>query len=169
MLGHYYVDHYGLDVRGIRYPGVISSEAPPGGGTTDYAVEIFHAAVRDGHYTCFVSEDTVLPMIYMPDCIQAAIDLMQADASRLKNRTDFNISPMSFSAGQLAEEIRKHRSDFECTFETRHRQAIAATWPRGLDDTAAREQWDWQPQYGLAEMTADMLERLTKRQTRESL
>jgi nucleoside-diphosphate-sugar epimerase len=167
LLGSYYVDHYGLDIRGIRYPGVISSEAPPGGGTTDYAVEIFYAAVRDRRYTCFVSAETALPMIYMPDCIRAAIDLMCADASRLIHRTDFNISPMSFSAGQLADEIRRHLPDFECTFEPDHRQAIADSWPRDLDDSAARNEWDWKPEFGLSEMTADMLDKLAARINRE--
>jgi nucleoside-diphosphate-sugar epimerase len=117
LLCDYYVEHYGLDVRGLRYPGVISSEALPGGGTTDYAVAIFYEALRSGRYTCFVREDTVLPMIYMPDCIAAAIQLMDADNSRLEHHNAFNLAAMSFSAGELAAEIRKHIPNFQCEFE----------------------------------------------------
>ncbi len=164
LLCDYYVHHYGLDVRGVRYPGVISSDTPPGGGTTDYAVEIFYEAIKHGQYTCFVREDTVLPMIYMPDTIEAALNLMDADLSRLQHHNGFNVTAMSFSAGQLAEEIKKHLPQFECRFEPDRRQAIADSWPRDLDDTQARQQWDWRPRYGLAEMTADMLEKLTARQ-----
>lgn len=164
LLCDYYVSHYDLDVRGVRYPGVISSDAPPGGGTTDYAVEIFYAAISQGHYTCFVREDTVLPMIYMPDCIQAAIALMEVDRQRLRHHNGFNLAAMSFSAGQLAAEIKKHIPDFECCYEPDHRQAIADSWPQDLDDTASREEWGWQPQFGLAEMTVDMLQKLTARQ-----
>jgi len=164
LLCDYYVDHYGLDVRGVRYPGVISSDTPPGGGTTDYAVEIFYAALTQARYTCFVRADTVLPMIYMPDCIHAAIGLMQADRSRLQHHNGFNVSAMSFSAGELAAEIKKHIPRFECRFEPDERQKIADSWPRDLDDTAARDEWGWQPTYGLAEMTADMLEKLKTRQ-----
>ena len=164
LLSDYYVDRYGLDVRGVRYPGVISSDTLPGGGTTDYAVAIFYEAIKKGSYTCFVREDTVLPMIYMPDCIQAAVGIMNtADPSRLKHHNGFNVAAMSFSAGELAEEIKKHIPNFECRFEPDERQAIADSWPQSLDDSAAREQWDWQPKYGLAEMTVDMLDKLAKR------
>ena len=163
LLSDYYVAHYRLDVRGVRYPGVISSDTPPGGGTTDYAVEIFYAAIKEGCYTCFVREDTVLPMIYMPDCIEAAIALMNADLSQLRHHNGFNLASMSFSAGELAAEIKKHVANFECRYEPDERQAIADSWPQDLDDTAAREQWGWQPKYGLPEMTVDMLERLTAR------
>ena len=169
LLCDYYVAHYDLDVRGVRYPGVISSDSPPGGGTTDYAVEIFYAAIKDCHYNCFVKEDTVLPMIYMPDCIQAAIALMQADRSRLRHHNGFNVAAMSFSAGELAAEIKKHVSQFECEFEPDERQAIADSWPQDLDDSSAREEWGWQPQYGLAEMTVDMLDKLTARHARGTL
>ncbi len=160
LLCDYYVNRYDLDVRSVRYPGVISSDALPGGGTTDYAVAIFYDAIKHGHYTCFVREDTVLPMIYMPDCIQAAVDLMNADGSHLKHRNGFNLAAMSFSAGQLAAEIKKHIPEFECRFEPDQRQKIADSWPQSLDDSAAREQWGWQPKYGLQEMTTDMLDRL---------
>ncbi len=166
LLCDYYVHRYGLDVRGVRYPGVISSDTLPGGGTTDYAVEIFYEAIRQGHYTCFVREDTVLPMIYMPDCILAATRLMEADLSRLQHHNGFNVSAMSFSAGELAAEIRKYIPEFACRFEPDQRQAIADSWPRSLDDSAARAEWDWQPAFGLAGMTVDMLEKL---RTREQL
>jgi nucleoside-diphosphate-sugar epimerase len=163
LLCDYYVEHYGLDVRGLRYPGVISSEALPGGGTTDYAVAIFYEALRSGRYTCFVREDTVLPMIYMPDCIAAAIQLMDADNSRLEHHNAFNLAAMSFSAGELAAEIRKHIPNFQCEFVPDERQQYADSWPRSIDDSAARREWDWKPEYDLARMTADMLERLGKR------
>ena len=164
LLCDYYVHRYGLDVRGVRYPGVISSEVQPGGGTTDYAVAIFYHAIEQGHYKCFVREDTVLPMIYMPDCIQAAVDLMAVDSSRLRHHNGFNVAAMSFSAGELAAEIRKHLPNFECRFEPDSRQAIADSWPQDLDDTESRQQWGWNPKYGLAEMTVDMLDKLTARQ-----
>ncbi len=163
LLCDYYCKRFGLDVRGVRYPGVISSEGPPGGGTTDYAVEMFHAALDVGRYKAFVRDDCVLPMIYMPDCLAAAIDLMSADATRLVHRNSFNIAAMSFSAGQLAEEIRKHIPEFVCEFEPDARQAIADTWPRSIEDSSARAEWGWRPHYDLARMTVHMLERLRAR------
>lgn len=163
LLGAYYVRRYGLDVRGVRYPGIISSETLPGGGTTDYAVAIFYEAVARRRYTCFVREDTVLPMMYMPDCIRATIALMEADGCALRHPTEYNLAGMSFSAGELAAEIRKHLPDFVCEFAPDHRQAIADSWPRSIDDSAAREDWGWRPQYDLAGMTADMLRILTRR------
>jgi nucleoside-diphosphate-sugar epimerase len=164
LLGDYYFHKYGLDVRGVRYPGVISSAAPPGGGTTDYAVEIFYAALTTGLYTCFLREDTVLPMIYMPDCIRAALALMEADLDKLRHHNGFNLQAMSFSAGEVAAEIAKHLPEFECSFRPDHRQSIADSWPRSLDDSAARTEWGWQPQYDLSSMTVDMLEKLRGRQ-----
>ena len=163
LLCDYYVQKYGLDVRGVRYPGIISNETLPGGGTTDYAVAIYYDAIKHGKYACFVREDTVLPMMYMPDCIKCTIDLMEADFSRLHHHADFNVAAMSFSAGELAAEIKKHIPDFTVTYEPDFRQAIADSWPRSLDDSAAREEWDWQPAYDLAAMTVDMLETLGKR------
>jgi nucleoside-diphosphate-sugar epimerase len=163
LLCDYYFHRFGVDVRGVRYPGIISSETPPGGGTTDYAVHIFYEAIKHKHYTCFVRQDTVLPMMYMPDCIKGTIDLMEADHSRLKHHADFNLAAMSFSAGELAAEIKKHIPEFTVEYEPDYRQAIADSWPRSLDDSAAREEWDWQPSYDLAAMTADMLEKLGKR------
>ena len=163
MLGAYYHQRYGLDVRGIRYPGVISSETPPGGGTTDYAVEIFYEAIRHGRYTCFVREDTVLPMIYMPDCIRATLMLMEADASQLKHAAEYNLAALTFSAGELAAEIRKHQPHFEIEYKPDFRQQIADSWPRTIDDSAAREEWGWRPKYGLSTMVEDMLEKLSAR------
>ncbi len=163
LLGAYYRRRFGVDVRGIRYPGVISSEALPGGGTTDYAVEIFYEAIRHKRYTCFVREDTVLPMIYMPDCIRATLMLMDADGSRLEHATEYNLAALSFSAGELAAEIRKHIPDFVCEYRPDFRQQIADSWPRTIDDSAAREEWGWSPQYDLAAMVEDMLAKLTPR------
>ncbi len=163
LLCNYYFRRFGLDVRGVRYPGIISSETLPGGGTTDYAVEIFYEAIKHQKYTCFVREDTVLPMMYMPDCIKGAIDLMEADLSRLKHHADFNLAAISFSAGELAAEIRKHIPEFTCEYRPDFRQEIADSWPRTIDDSAAREEWGWEPGYDLAAMTTDMLEKLGKR------
>lgn len=163
LLGDYYFKRFGLDVRGIRYPGIISSETLPGGGTTDYAVEIFYEAIRNKNYICFVKKDTVLPMMYMPDCIKGTIDLMEADISKLKHHCDFNMTSMSFSAGELADEIKKHIPEFKCKFKPDFRQDIADTWPKSIDDCAARKEWDWNPSYDLASMTKDMLEKLSKR------
>ena len=167
LLGEYYVQKYGVDVRGVRYPGIISSETPPGGGTTDYAVEMFYYAVKGEKYTCFVREDIVLPMMYMPDCLKATIQLMEADFSRLKHHTNFNVSGMSFSAKELEEEIKKYRPDFECEYKPDFRQKIAETWPRTIDDSCARQEWGWKPDYDLEKMVKDMLERLEKRLSRE--
>ena len=163
LLGDYYFNKYGVDVRGVRFPGVISNVTPPGGGTTDYAVEIFYEAIKRGRYACFVEERTILPMIYMPDCLKATLDIMDADISRLKHHTDFNISGVSFSAGELASEIRKHIPDFEVSYAPDYRQEIADTWPRSVDDSAAREEWGWEPQYDLESMTSDMLDCLRSR------
>lgn len=163
LLGEYYVSKYGLDVRGLRYPGIISSETPPGGGTTDYAVEMFYAAVKNKKYTCFVREDTKLPMMYMPDCIKATIDLMHADRSKLKHHCDFNVSAMSFTAGELANCIKKYIPDFQIEYKPDYRQEIADSWPQTIDDSYAREEWNWCPHYGLDSMTYDMIEKIKKK------
>jgi nucleoside-diphosphate-sugar epimerase len=163
LLGEYYFDKFGLDVRGVRYPGIISSETLPGGGTTDYAVEIFYEAIKHKHYTCFLREETVLPMMYMPDCIKATIDLMNADISNLKHHADFNLAAMSFSPRELADEIRKHIPEFTIDYEPDSRQTIADSWPKTIDDSSARKEWEWKPDYDLATMTADMLEKLLSR------
>ena len=159
----YYFQRFGLDVRGVRYPGIISSETLPGGGTTDYAVEIFYEAIKHKRYTCFVREDTILPMMYMPDCIRATIMLMEADLSQLKHHADFNLAGLSFSAGELAAEIKEHIPEFICEYKPDFRQEIADSWPRTIDDSTAREEWEWEPQYDLAAMVADMLEKLGKK------
>ncbi len=139
LLCDYYVRRFGVDARGLRYPGIISAEALPGGGTTDYAVEIFYKAVEEGKYTCFLKESTRLPMMYMPDCLKATMDLMEADFERLEHHGDFNVAAMSFSAGELAAEIAKHVPGFAVRYEPDSRQAIADSWPESIDDSAARE------------------------------
>jgi len=163
LLCDYYVRRFGVDARGLRYPGIISAETLPGGGTTDFAVDIFYQAVEAGRYTCFVREDTRLPMMYMPDCLKATVDLLAADFSALKHHGDFNLAAMSFSAGELAAEIRKHVPGFTVAYEPDFRQAIADSWPESIDDSAAREEWGWKPAYDLPAMTVDMLAKLRKR------
>ena len=162
LLCDYYHKRYDVDTRGVRYPGLISYGAPPGGGTTDWAVDIFHNAVREGSYTCFLGADTQLDMMYMPDAIWAAMELMEADPAKLLHRNAFNITAMQLSPESLTAEIRKHLPDFTIDYDIDPvREAIARTWPKRLDDSAAREEWGWQPDYDLAAMTADMIEHLT--------
>jgi len=163
LLCNYYFTRFGVDIRSVRYPGIISSETPPGGGTTDYAVEIFYEAIKNRRYTCFVREDTVLPMMYMPDCLKSTIDLMEADSSRIKCRLSYNVAAMSFSAGELAAEIKKHIPDFRVKYKPDFRQKIADSWPMSIDDSEARRDWGWKPKYELATMTKDMIEKLSKR------
>jgi nucleoside-diphosphate-sugar epimerase len=163
LLCNYYFLKFGLDVRSLRYPGIISSEVLPGGGTTDYAVAIFYEAIKKKRYTCFVREDTVLPMMYMPDCIKATMDLMEAEASRVKRHDGYNVAGMSFSAGELAAEIGKHISGFKCEYKPDFRQKIADSWPMSIDDGVARRDWGWKPVYNLASMAKDMVEKLTKK------
>ncbi len=157
LLCDYYAKRFGLDVRGLRYPGIISNETLPGGGTTDYAVAIYYDAVKYGKYNCFVKEDTKLPMMYMPDCLKGTIDLLQADFSKLKHHSDFNLGAMSFTVAEMAESIRKYIPDFEITYEPDFRQEIADSWPDAVDDSAAREEWGWKPSFDLDAMTRDML------------
>ncbi|MFO8074362.1 MAG: NAD-dependent epimerase/dehydratase family protein [Polyangia bacterium] len=159
----YYVNKYGLDVRGLRYPGIISSETLPGGGTTDFAVAIFYDAVKHGKYSCFVEEGTRLPMMYMPDCIKATMDLMEAPFDDLKHHSDFNVGSMSFSAGELAAAIAEQVPGFEVVYEPDFRQAIADSWPDSVDDSAAREEWGWKPAWDLERMTVDMLSKLREK------
>jgi nucleoside-diphosphate-sugar epimerase len=163
LLCNYYFVKYGVDVRGVRYPGIISSEVLPGGGTTDYAVAIFYEAIKNKHYTCFVREDTVLPMMYMPDCIKATIDLMEADPAKVKRHDSYNVAGMSFSAGELAAEIKKYIPEFKCDYKPDFRQTIADSWPMSIDDSVARREWGWEPACSLATMTKDMFEKLSKR------
>lgn len=160
LLGNYYFQKFGLDVRGFRLPGIISSKTLPGGGTTDYAVEVFYEAIREGHYTFFVREDTTLPLMYMPDCVKSFIDLAEADLDNLEHHCDFNVSSMSFSAGELARKIEEFLPGFTYDFQPDERQKIADSWPDSLDDTPAREEWGWKPNYGLESMVKDMINKL---------
>ena len=157
---NYYFHRYGVDVRSLRYPGLISYKSQPGGGTTDYAVEIFHAAKAGEQYECFLKEDTYLPMMYMPDAIRATIELMEADAKSIKVRTSYNLSGMSFSPKEITAEIKKHIKDFTTVYVPDYRQAIADSWPQSIDDSVARQDWNWKEDYDLAEMTRDMLKNL---------
>ena len=163
VLCDYYVKKFGLDIRGLRYPGIISSETLPGGGTTDYAVAIYYEAVEKKRYTCFVKEETVLPMMYMPDCIKATMDLAEAPFDTLIHHSDFNVAGMSFDVKELADSIKEHIPDFTVDYAPDHRQAIADSWPNSIDDSCAREEWGWKPAWDLESMTKDMLERLQKR------
>ena len=164
LLCDYYHRRFGVDTRGVRYPGLISYVAEAGGGTTDWAVEIFYQALREGRYTCFLAADAQLDMMYMPDAIRAAIELMEADPARLEHRNAFNISAMQLAPEGLAAEIRRHLPDFTIDYDVDPvRQAIAESWPRRVDDTAAREEWGWRPRFDAREMTADMLEKLAAR------
>jgi nucleoside-diphosphate-sugar epimerase len=163
LLCNYYFAKFGVDVRGLRYPGIISSETPPGGGTTDYAVEIFYEATKKKRYTCFVRENTILPMMYMPDCLKSTIDLMEADPAKVKRHDSYNLAGMSFSAGELAAEIKKHIPEFKCDYKPDFRQKIADSWPMSIDDSTARRDWGWKPAFDLAAMTKDMIDKLSKR------
>lgn len=164
LLCDYYHNRFGVDTRGVRYPGLISYKTPPGGGTTDYAVEIFHAALRDGHYECFLRADTRLDMMYMPDAINAAIALMEFDDRRLLHRNGYNVTAMSFTPQELAQEIRKHIPGLTVAYRPDPvRQRIADSWPRHMDDSAARFEWEWRPQFDLPAMVRDMLQHLPAR------
>ncbi len=154
---NYFHQRYGVDVRSLRYPGLISYKSAPGGGTTDYAVEIFHEAIEEKKYTCFLSENTYLPMMYMPDAIRATIELMEAPAANIRVRTSYNISGMSFSPKEIAACIKQHIPDFQMDYKPDYRQAIADSWPQSIDDTVAQQEWKWKPEYDLPKMTADML------------
>ncbi len=160
LLCDYYVAKFGVDVRGIRYPGLISYKTLPGGGTTDYAVEIFYEAIKNKSYKCFLKADTTLPMMYMPDAIRGTIQLAETDFSKLKNHSNFNFSGISFSCEELAAEIKKHIPDFTISYEPDFRQKIADSWPASIDDSEARNQWGWKVEYDLAKMTADMIKNL---------
>ncbi len=156
----YYFNKYNVDVRSLRYPGLIGWKSAPGGGTTDYAVHIYHQALKTGKYDCFLSENTTLPMMYMDDAIKATIGIMEADAADVKIRSSYNISGMSFSPKDIAAEIKKHIKDFEITYTPDFRQAIADSWPQSIVDTEAKQHWKWQPEYDLAKMTEIMLRNL---------
>ncbi|MEY2693458.1 MAG: hypothetical protein RIT03_1849 [Bacteroidota bacterium] len=153
----YYHNIFGVDVRSIRYPGLISWSTPPGGGTTDYAVDIFHKALKQGTYECFLSEDTKMPMMYMDDAIRATLSIMQADVDDIKIRSSYNLAAMSFTPKEIAAEITKHLPDFTISYKPDFRQKIADSWPASIDDSSARNDWGWNHQYDLANMTQVML------------
>ena len=163
LLCDYYVEKFGIDVRGIRYPGLISYKTPPGGGTTDYAVEIFYEAIKKKSYTCFLEAKTTLPMMYMADAIRGTIQLAETDFTKLKNHSNFNFAGISFSCEELASEIKKHIPDFKIDYAPDFRQKIANSWPRSIDDSASRAQWGWKVEYDLEKMVADMLVNLRKK------
>ncbi len=170
LLSDYYFKRFGVDTRSVRYPGIISNGAPPGGGTTDYAVDIFYAAVKEKRFTCPIGSKTFLDMMYMPDALEAAIRLMEADPARLKHRNAFNVTAMSFCPEMIAAEIRKHIPDFEIHYQIDPiKQNIADSWPNKMDDSCAREEWGWKPKYDLAMMTEDMLRVIKKRGEEELL
>ncbi|HUZ57874.1 MAG TPA: NAD-dependent epimerase/dehydratase family protein [Hanamia sp.] len=157
---NYFNHRYQIDVRSLRYPGLISYKSEPGGGTTDYAVEIFHDAIEESKYTCSLKEDTYLPMMYMPDAIRATIEVMEADASKISVRTSYNISGMSFSPKEISAEIKKHLPGFTISYKPDYRQQIAESWPQSIDDSVAQRDWGWKPKYNLREMTIDMIENI---------
>jgi nucleoside-diphosphate-sugar epimerase len=159
---NYFNQRYGVDVRSLRYPGLISYKSEPGGGTTDYAVEIFHEAIEEKKYESFLKPDTYLPMMYMPDAIRATLELMEAPVEKIKVRTSYNLSSMSFSPKEIAMEIKKHIPGFEMSYKPDYRQAIADSWPQSIDDSVARSDWGWKHEYDLPKMTKEMLENLSK-------
>jgi len=167
LLSDYYYSRYGVDTRGVRFPGIISNDTLPGGGTTDYAVEIFYAAVKEKKFTCPLAAGTFLDMMYMPDAIDAAINLMEADPARLKHRNSFNVTAMSFDPEIIAGEIKKHIPDFVMTYDPDPvKMCIANSWPNRMDDRCAREEWGWNPKYDLATMTVDMLKVIGEKHAR---
>ena len=157
---NYFYRRFGVDVRSLRYPGLISYKSPPGGGTTDYAIEIFHEALEEKKYECFLDENTYLPMMYMPDAIRATIELMEAPADKISIRTSYNISGMSLSPKEIGAEVKKHVPDFKISYKPDYRQAIANSWPQSIDDSVARKDWGWKEEYDLSAMTSDMFANL---------
>lgn len=160
---NYYHEKYGVDVRSIRYPGLISWKTRPGGGTTDYAVDIYYQALETGKYECFLSEDTALPMMYMDDAIRATIELMQADEEKISIRTSYNLNALSFTPKELAEVIKKQIPSFEISYQPDFRQAIADSWPASIDDTLAQKDWNWKPAFDIEKMTSEMLKNLKEK------
>lgn len=165
----YYAKKFGVDVRSIRYPGLVGYKALPGGGTTDFAVDIFHKALEGITYECFLTADTTLPIMYMPDAVRATIELMQADADRLKVRSSYNLAGFSCSPADIAEVIRERIPEFEISYQPDFRQQIADGWPNSIEDLQAREDWQWQPEYDMRAMSEDMLENLKKMKAKEAL
>ena len=158
----YYHNNYGVDVRSIRYPGIISWKTLPGGGTTDYAIDIFHKAINDGHYDCFLTEDTALPMMFMDDAVKATLEIMKADTKDVKIRSSYNLSAISFTPKQLVSEITKQIPKFTISYNPDFRQEIANSWPNSIDDTEARQDWDWNHSYDLEAISNEMLLQLVK-------
>ncbi|HUK74272.1 MAG TPA: NAD-dependent epimerase/dehydratase family protein, partial [Nitrososphaerales archaeon] len=169
LLCNYYHQRYGVDVRSIRYPGIISNKVAPHGGTTDYAVDMFYQAILKRHYACFVRSNTVLPMMYMEDAIRATLMLMDASPKKVTYRMGYNVAGLSFSAGDLAKEIKKHIPGFSCEFVPDFRQKIADSWPESVDDSRARKDWGWKPKYDLTAMSKDMISELSDRARRGTL
>lgn len=167
LLANYYFHKYGLDIRSLRYPGLISWATPPGGGTTDYSSAIYYAALQSGHYDCFVREDTVLPMLYMDDAITATLQLMDAPAEKISIRTSYNLNGLDFSARELAENVARHLPGFTYSFKPDERQAIADSWPRSVDDSAARADWGWRPAFDLDKISQVMIENLRRKLNKE--
>ncbi len=163
---NYYNSKFDVDVRSVRYPGIIGHQSIPSGGTTDYAVEIYHAALKDGHYTCFLAKDTRLPMLYMPDALDATIKLMEAPIENIKVRSSYNLSAMSFTPGEIAEVIKKRIPNFTMNYKPDFRQDIAASWSESIDDSQARNDWNWLPSFDLEKMTDDMLDNLRAKYNR---
>lgn len=163
LWSQYYFQKFGLDVRSLRYPGVIGWQSDPGGGTTDYAVDIYHSAVKGEDYTCFLSENTALPMIYMEDAVRATLELMEAPTENIKERTSYNLAGMSFSPWEIAASIQAHFPKFEVGYSPDFRQKIAESWPESIDDSDARNDWHWKPKFDLASMTKDMIFQLQKK------
>ena len=163
LLCDYYVKKYKMDIRGIRYPGLISYKSLPGGGTTDYAVEIFYSALKKETYKCFLSSDTVLPMMYMPDAIRGTIQLSESPFENLNHYSNFNFASVSFSCEEIAQEIQKHLPEFKIEYHPDHRQAYANSWPKSIDDSSAQKEWGWKPKYNLSMIVEDMLKNLSKK------
>jgi len=163
LICDYYVAKYNLDIRGLRYPGLISYKTPPGGGTTDYAVEIFYEAIKNKTYTCFLEANTILPMMYMNDAIRGTIQLAEVDFSKLKNYSNFNFAGVSFSCQELADEIKKSIPEFTINYKPDFRQNIANSWPQSIDDSEAKAQWGWRAEYDLNKITTDMINNLRKK------
>ena len=157
---NYFHHRYGVDVRSLRYPGLISYKSSPGGGTTDYAIEIFYEALENAHYDCYLRKDSCLPMMYMPDALRATLELMEAPARNISVRTSYNVSGISFNPAEIGAEIQKHIPNFSITYKPDYRQAIADSWPQSIDDSVARNDWHWQPEYNLQKLTKDMLENM---------
>lgn len=169
LLSQFYASYFGVDVRSVRFPGVVSHAAPPGGGTTDWAIAMFFEAVSKGSYRSFVGPDTRMPMMYMPDAVKSVLDLLEADPAMLTVRTSYNIAAISFTPAELTASIQRWLPDFTCTYEPDYRQQIADSWPTSIDDSEARRDWNWQPEYDLDTMSLDMLINVARRLGHKSL